>query len=76
MAKHQSINQSIICYYSDSPLEDIYTTMYRNPYLKKYYAKCVAKLQVNFVKPLPSRVKDLIRLLKYWNYTENEVSIR
>jgi hypothetical protein len=50
--------------------------MYRNSYLRKYYAKCVAKLQVNFVKPVPSRVKDLIRLLKYWNYTENEVSIR
>ena len=50
--------------------------MYRKEYLRKYYAKCVAKLQVDFVKYVPSRVKDLIRLLKYWNYTENDVSIR
>ena len=49
--------------------------MHRNPDLIKYYAKCVTKLQVDFVKYVPSRVKDLIRLLKYWNYTENQVSI-
>jgi hypothetical protein len=50
--------------------------MYRNSYLRKYYAKCVAKLQVKFLEPVPCRVKDLIRLLKYWNRTEDEVSIR
>ena len=39
--------------------------------LRKYYAKCLAKLQIEFIKDRNPRVKDLIRLLKYWKYTEN-----
>lgn len=42
-------------------------------YNRDYYAKCVARQQVEFVKFVPARVKDLIRLIKYWNYNE-EVS--
>ncbi|XP_063396444.1 2'-5'-oligoadenylate synthase 1-like [Mytilus trossulus] len=47
-----------------------YSIMESKPDLRKYYAKSLAKLQVEFVKPMPPRVKDLIRLLKYWKYTE------
>ncbi|CAC5385990.1 OAS [Mytilus coruscus] len=47
-----------------------YKEMVKKPYLRKYYAKCLCKLQIEFVKSRPCRVKDLIRLIKYWNKTE------
>ena len=52
-------------------LSSTYATMESKPSLKKYYAKSLAKVQVEFVKPVPARVKDLIRLLKYWKNTED-----
>jgi hypothetical protein len=33
---------------------------------KRYYSAALTELQRDFVKELPSRVKDLIRLVKYW----------
>lgn len=51
-------------------VKSTYSTMESNSQLRKYYAKSLAKLQVEFVKPVPARVKDLIRLLKYWKNTE------
>lgn len=47
-----------------------YKEMVKKPHLRKYYAKCLCKLQIEFVKSRPCRVKDLIRLIKYWNKTE------
>ena len=51
-------------------LRETYSKMENEASLRKYYAKSLAKIQVQFVKPMPARVKDLIRLLKYWKYTE------
>ncbi|CAC5417744.1 OAS [Mytilus coruscus] len=34
------------------------------------YSKCLSKLQIDFIKESPSVIKDVIRLLKYWNHTE------
>ena len=34
--------------------------------LLPYYKACLAKLQVDFVSPIPANVKNLIRLVKYW----------
>jgi hypothetical protein len=48
-----------------------YSKMEDEDCLRKYYAKCLAKLQIEFIKDRNPRVKDLIRLLKYWKYTEN-----
>ncbi|CAC5425218.1 unnamed protein product [Mytilus coruscus] len=45
--------------------------MVKKPHLRKYYAKCLCKLQIEFVKGRPCRVKDLIRLMKFWNKTED-----
>lgn len=52
-------------------LQNVYDRMDKENYNKDYYAKCLAKQQVDFVKRVPSRAKDVIRLLKYWNYNEN-----
>ena len=51
-------------------LKSTYDIMEGNSDLRKYYAKSLAKVQVEFVKYLPARVKDLIRLLKYWKYSK------
>ena len=55
-------------------VQSTYSTMELKPHLRKYYAKSLAKLQIEFVKSMPPNVKDLICLLKYWKYTE-EVSL-
>ncbi|XP_063396435.1 2'-5'-oligoadenylate synthase 3-like [Mytilus trossulus] len=52
-------------------LQMVYDMMDKESYNKDYYSKCLAKQQVDFVKRVPSRAKDVIRLLKYWNYNEN-----
>ena len=36
---------------------------------KRYYSAALVKLQVEFVKSKPAKVKDLIRLVKYWRKT-------
>ncbi|XP_052074431.1 2'-5'-oligoadenylate synthase 1-like isoform X2 [Mytilus californianus] len=51
-------------------VQSTYSKMELKPHLRKYYAKSLAKLQIEFVKPMPPKVKDLICLLKYWKYTE------
>ncbi|CAG2235243.1 OAS [Mytilus edulis] len=51
-------------------VQSTYSTMELKPHLRKYYAKSLAKLQIEFVKSMPPKVKDLICLLKYWKYTE------
>jgi hypothetical protein len=33
---------------------------------KHFYSAALTELQVEFVKPKPSKVKDLIRLVKHW----------
>lgn len=40
---------------------------------KKYYSSAFAPLQVDFVSQVPTEVKNLIRLIKYWKKTEFEV---
>lgn len=40
---------------------------------KKYYSSAFAPLQVDFVSQVPTKVKNLIRLIKYWKKTEFEV---
>lgn len=39
---------------------------------KKYYSSAFAPLQVDFVSQVPTKVKTLIRLIKYWRKTEFE----
>lgn len=56
-------------------LQMVYDRMDKENYNKDYYSKCLAKHQVDFVKRVPSRAKDVIRLLKYWNYNENVGSL-
>lgn len=56
-------------------LQMVYDTMNKESYNKDYYSKCLAKQQVDFVKRVSSRAKDVIRLLKYWNYNENVCSL-
>lgn len=56
-------------------LEIVYNKMEEEYYNRNYYAKCVARQQVDFVKRVPPRAKDLIRLFKYWNYTEDVSNI-
>lgn len=55
-------------------VQSTYSTMEFKRRLRKYYAKSLAKLQIEFVKSMPTKVKDFICLLKYWKYTE-EVSL-
>lgn len=40
---------------------------------QKYYSSAFAPLQVDFVSQVPTKVKTLIRLIKYWRKTEFEV---
>lgn len=38
-----------------------------------YYSSAFAPLQVDFVSQVPTKVKTLIRLIKYWRKTEFKV---
>ena len=40
---------------------------------KKYYSAALAPLQIQFVSRIPTKVKNLIRLTKYWRKTDFEV---
>lgn len=40
---------------------------------KGYYSAALAPLQVEFVARAPTKVKTLIRLIKYWRKTEFKV---
>lgn len=41
---------------------------------RKYYSAALAPLQIEFVSGVPTKVKTLIRLLKYWRKTEFQES--
>lgn len=41
---------------------------------REYYSAALAPLQVDFVSGVPTKVKTLIRLIKYWRKTEFEES--
>lgn len=41
---------------------------------KEYYSAALAPLQVEFVARAPTKVKTLIRLIKYWRKTEFKVT--
>ena len=44
-------------------------------YTREYYSAALAPLQIQFVSRLPAKVKNLIRLMKYWRKTDFEVYI-
>lgn len=53
--------------------KDIYAEMKtRSDDEQKYYSSAFAPLQVDFVSQVPTKVKTLIRLIKYWRKTEFE----
>ena len=45
------------------------------PSLRQYYSAALAPLQIDFVSRVPPKVKNLIRLVKFWKKTNFEVSI-
>lgn len=54
---------------------DIYAEMASSsPAAREYYSAALAPLQVDFVSGVPTKVKTLIRLIKYWRKTEFEES--
>lgn len=52
--------------------KDIYAEMETREGEQKYYSSAFAPLQVDFVSQVPTKVKTLIRLIKYWRKTEFE----
>lgn len=44
------------------------------PKARTYYSAALSPLQVEFVSGVPTKVKTLIRLIKYWKKTEFKVS--
>lgn len=53
----------------------IYTEMASSSLaVREYYSAALAPLQVEFVSGVPTKVKTLIRLMKYWRKTEFEES--
>ncbi|XP_031550004.1 2'-5'-oligoadenylate synthase 3-like [Actinia tenebrosa] len=51
----------------ESDLNEIYREMrLKNANTRRYYSAALTELQRDFVKELPARIKDLIRLVKYW----------
>ena len=49
--------------------------MESDPSLGHYYTVALAPLQIDFVSQVPPKVKNLIRLMKFWKKTDFEVSI-
>ena len=48
-------------------VDDLYEQMEDGPRsLLPFYSASLAKLQVDFVRPIAPKVKNLIRLVKYW----------
>lgn len=42
---------------------------------REYYSAAFAPLQIKFVSRVPTKVKNLIRLMKYWRKTEFQVTV-
>lgn len=40
---------------------------------REYFSAALAPLQIDFVSGVPTKVRTLIRLVKYWRKTEFEV---
>ncbi|XP_062590758.1 2'-5'-oligoadenylate synthase 1A-like isoform X2 [Saccostrea cucullata] len=54
---------------------EIYSSMKsESPALREYYSAALAPLQISFVSNVPTKVKTLIRLIKYWRKTFFEES--
>ena len=58
-------------------LRDIYKEMDPESatFSKDYYSAALSPLQIKFVSHVPPKVKNLIRLMKFWKKTDFEVSI-
>ncbi|OPL33236.1 2 3-5-oligoadenylate synthase, partial [Mytilus galloprovincialis] len=54
-------------------MKPIYDQMEANEDLREFYFKCLAQLQVDFVKRKDEQIKRSIRLLKYWIKTQKHV---
>lgn len=46
-----------------------------SPAAREYYSAALAPLQIEFVSGVPTKVKTLIRLIKYWRKTEFQVTL-
>lgn len=44
-------------------------------YDREYYSVALAPLQIDFVAEVPTKVKTLIRLIKYWRKTAFKVLV-
>lgn len=61
---------------SSETLHDIYKEMESAPvFLRDYYSAALTSLQIDFVSHIPPKVKNLVRLMKFWKKTNFEVSI-
>ena len=60
---------------SSETLHDIYKEMESAPFLREYYSAALTSLQIDFVSHIPPKVKNLVRLMKFWKKTNFEVSI-
>lgn len=56
-------------------LRDIYKEMESATFFRDYYSAALSPLQIKFVSHVPPKVKNLIRLMKFWKKTDFEVSI-
>ncbi|XP_078322331.1 2'-5'-oligoadenylate synthase 1A-like isoform X2 [Crassostrea virginica] len=55
-------------------LHDIYKEMESAPFLRDYYSAALTSLQIDFVSHIPPKVKNLVRLMKFWKKTNFEES--
>nr|XP_022293878.1 2'-5'-oligoadenylate synthase 1A-like isoform X2 [Crassostrea virginica] len=56
-------------------LHEIYKEMDLEPRFQHFYSAALAPLQIDFVSQVPPKVKNLIRLMKFWKKTEFEDSV-
>jgi len=64
------VNNSIVAYSISDPgkRNTVYQKMLTgDKNISAYYSTCLAPLQIALVRDLPTKVKSLIRLIKYWN---------
>jgi len=43
--------------------------------IKEFYSPCLAPLQIELIKTLPTQLKSVIRLMKYWKKEALSVSV-
>ena len=64
------VNNSIVVYSISDPgkRNTVYQKMLTGDQnISAYFSACLAPLQIALVRDLPTKVKSLIRLIKYWN---------